>query len=608
MDLHHNSDPEVIVLSALDNADIAGPTQYPGVVSPEASKRARKAKPFIKSFNFLPSLLKGSFKTSGTSETHTRRYSEKMGRQIADHRSVTNYTYVINGGRGGSGGEGGDQGGDGGAGHGPTVYFGQPEVREPSAFRTIRRGDVKLVGKEVAVRRQGLGVGVRRTVHHAEIRGNPGTVTVVMYQGDGAEKEWREHIVKYESIWDPRIMQLYGLVSTKGLYAMVFHDELIPYGQFLRRFEHSPILSLYIIGYCSIIETTEFEEATKYINSVIGPWMKTSVWIRPSTGEVCLDLVAGGPETSFELPWLHPDVLRLENVSLDGPGSEDIIISSLSEDQYHQLCSQNLTAESQYFQVSTEHPIGLGVFRVDSQYGICMRITEPLQLLPEEELNWYNYGNAPDELLPNSWIRYDFPRMFALKLELNLWFPPYKIHKAWLAQANHIFAELQELEHVEDYVCVYRAQLILQIPYKWDIPTGYLFICPPDDFRTDTEPHAHVYKWPACPAYWSLSPSGADRLSTEDARILGFPAIHIETVMDGYSWDRSVYEGLHRFHEGKGFNPESQEVARQLGYPLFEVLNDCTPFPARKVNNGQLWPGWCEEDDPTLCRKLGHYL
>ncbi|KAF7334320.1 hypothetical protein MSAN_02376700 [Mycena sanguinolenta] len=56
-------------------------------------------------------------------------------------------------------------------------------------------------------------------------------------------------------------MQLYGLVSTQRLYAMVFYDELIPYRQFLRRFQHSPILSTYIMAYC----TTEFKEATNYI-------------------------------------------------------------------------------------------------------------------------------------------------------------------------------------------------------------------------------------------------------------------------------------------------------------------------------------------------------
>ncbi|KAF7353124.1 hypothetical protein MSAN_01499800 [Mycena sanguinolenta] len=63
-----------------------------------------------------------------------------------------------------------------------------------------------------------------RRIYHAEIRRDPGTVTVAMYQGEGAEEEWRQHVAKYESIRHPNIIQLYGLVSTKGLYAMVFHD------------------------------------------------------------------------------------------------------------------------------------------------------------------------------------------------------------------------------------------------------------------------------------------------------------------------------------------------------------------------------------------------
>ncbi|KAJ6464503.1 hypothetical protein C8R45DRAFT_500971 [Mycena sanguinolenta] len=241
MDLHADSEPEVIVISTSD--------------AESTPKRAKKAKPFIKSFSFFPSLLKGRFQTSGTSETPARKYSEsKSGRQAAEH-PVNNYNYHISGGRGGTGGEGRDQGGDGGAGHGPTVYFGQPQDREQSEFQAIRLGDLKLF-KEVrlslqsgVVDHESRGVGVRR-IYHAEIRRDPGPVTVAMYQGDGAEREWRQHVAKYESIRHPHIMQLYGLVSTKGLYAMVFHDELIPYFQFLRRFEHSPILRTYIIRCC----------------------------------------------------------------------------------------------------------------------------------------------------------------------------------------------------------------------------------------------------------------------------------------------------------------------------------------------------------------------
>ncbi|KAJ6464441.1 hypothetical protein C8R45DRAFT_1107340 [Mycena sanguinolenta] len=480
---------------------------------------------------------------------------------------------------------------------------------QPSEFQTIRLGDMKLV-KEVRLSLQSGVVGRQiqeadvRRIFHAEIRRDPGTVTVAMYQGDGAEEEWRQHVAKYESIRHPNIMQLYGLVSTKGLYAMVFHDELIPYVQFLCRFEHSPILSTYIISYCLIMKSTEFEEATNYISRVFRKpsidYISCPVWIRPSTGELCLDLVQGGPETSFELPLWRVPVLRLENVSLNAPDSEDIIISTLSEDQYHQLCSDHPIARFECFQACTQHPVGPGIFRSDSQYGTCVRITEPLVLL-KEELSW---DGTPGELLPNSWVRYDFRRMHStIELELHLLFWSYNIQKAWLAQANYICAELDEAANVEDYVCVDQIRFILRcLPTANHAdPKGYLFVCPFQDFRA--EPHAHLYQWPACPAYWSLDPSGADRLSTEDARVLGFPRIHIETVAIGLSFDHSVYKGLRRFHEGKGFNPDSEEVARRLEYPLYEVLSDRVPFPARKVERL-----WCDGEDPALCRALGHYL
>ncbi|KAF7337287.1 hypothetical protein MSAN_02281300 [Mycena sanguinolenta] len=334
------SDEEFIVLSTSNCADSES-TPYvlfaqshlnlkPGVVPLHTSRHPKNVEPFIKPFSFLPSLLRGSFKISGISEARTRKYSEtKPRRQATEHTVNKYYSYHITGGFGGSGGEGGDQGGDGGAGHGPTVYFGQPQEREQSEFRTIPLGDINLMKtirldpRSDVVGCRSRGVGVRR-IYHAEIRRDPGTVTVAMYQGDGAEDEWRQDVAKYESIRHPNVMQLYGLVSTKKLYAM--------------------------------------------------------------------------------------------------------------------------------------------------------------------------------------------------------------------------------------------------------------------DFHTSSEVHVNLYQWPACPAYWSLDPSGADRLSTEDAKSLGFPTIHIETFMAGHCWDRSVYQGLRRFHEGKGFDPNSQEVARELGYPLYEVLSDRVPFPAHKAS------------------------
>ncbi|KAF7353108.1 hypothetical protein MSAN_01498100 [Mycena sanguinolenta] len=278
MGLRPDYDPEVVVLSTSDNIESA----------PHAT--ATKAKPFLKSFSFLPSLRRESFKTSGTSEAHTRKDSETKPRRQAAERLINNYNYYITGGRGGSGGEGGDQGGDGGAGHGPTVYFSQPQARDPSGiswllgivgqrteFRTIRLGDINLIKEFKEMRsspqfglvgRRTPGASVRR-VYIAKLEGrDSGHMTVAMYEGDGAKKAWKQHLTKYEAVRHPNIVQLYGLVSTKGLYAMVFHDELIPFAQFLRHFEHSPILRTYIIGYCLIIKGTEHEEAASYISDI----------------------------------------------------------------------------------------------------------------------------------------------------------------------------------------------------------------------------------------------------------------------------------------------------------------------------------------------------
>ncbi|KAJ7486418.1 hypothetical protein B0H11DRAFT_1621890, partial [Mycena galericulata] len=98
-------------------------------------------------------------------------------------------------------------------------------------------------------------------------------------------------------------------------------------------------------------------------------------------------------------------------------------------------------------------------------------------------------------------------------------------------------------------------------------PAGYLFVCPVDGFQTGPT----TFRWPGCPAYWSLDPSGAERLSADEAERLGFPSIKIATDVTVNSWDSSVYTGLRKFQQGKGFDPDSQDIARHLGYPLYRL-------------------------------------
>ncbi|KAJ7938736.1 hypothetical protein B0H13DRAFT_1520406, partial [Mycena leptocephala] len=98
-------------------------------------------------------------------------------------------------------------------------------------------------------------------------------------------------------------------------------------------------------------------------------------------------------------------------------------------------------------------------------------------------------------------------------------------------------------------------------------PEGYLFLCP----MSDLQPSPRSFRWPECPAYWSLEASGIERLSMVQATELRFPAIELIMQVHGYSWDESVYAGLRTFHRGKGFDPDTLDVARHLGCPTLEV-------------------------------------
>jgi hypothetical protein len=55
---------------------------------------------------------------------------------------------------------------------------------------------------------------------------------------------------------------------------------------------------------------------------------------------------------------------------------------------------------------------------------------------------------------------------------------------------------------------------------------------------------------------------------------LGFPVIQLQVIIVGASWDAGIYNRIRQFHEGKGSNPYSEEVALAIGYPLFQLSCD----------------------------------
>jgi hypothetical protein len=106
------------------------------------------------------------------------------------------------------------------------------------------------------------------------------------------------------------------------------------------------------------------------------------------------------------------------------------------------------------------------------------------------------------------------------------------------------------------------------------LPSGYLFLCPLKNLQTP-EVGFQLTKYQA---YWSLNPSGTYKLSVEDALSLGFPApMPLKIKLRVRDWGEREYTGLRQFHQAKGFDPDSQDVARHLRYPLYQVLPQLEP-------------------------------
>ncbi|KAJ7110918.1 hypothetical protein C8R44DRAFT_799724 [Mycena epipterygia] len=144
----------------------------------------------------------------------------------------------------------------------------------------------------------------------------------------------------------------------------------------------------------------------------------------------------------------------------------------------------------------------------------------------------------------------------------------------WLSQANHVFSQIPTLPKHEEYFLVDGITDQLSFSgYSKPLPEGYLFLCPVEDLRDDT---GRWLPYPGCPAYWSLDSSGSQRLSPEEESSLGFPSLQFEMELSVKSWDESVYGALSRFHLAKGFDAHGRDVARHLGYPLYEISSGPT--------------------------------
>jgi hypothetical protein len=120
-------------------------------------------------------------------------------------------------------------------------------------------------------------------------------------------------------------------------------------------------------------------------------------------------------------------------------------------------------------------------------------------------------------------------------------------------------------------------EFTLQGTFMADSPTDevYLFLFPAD--VGDSNGHLAVHLPPADQTYyWAFDPEGLDRLPQDVLDKLSLPRVNFRALVYGEKWKKEIYDAIAACHSAKGFDPTSQDVAIELGYPLMDVdgLND----------------------------------
>ncbi|KAJ7643455.1 hypothetical protein DFH06DRAFT_1213266 [Mycena polygramma] len=465
------------------------------------------------------------------------------------------------------------------------IYQAAPSV--PTDFRLIPLGDLNLLhkidhGVGVVQRRQRVPPVMRR-FYTAQIPGLQ-RATAAVYEGDGAEEQWREEIARYSNLRHPNLVQLYGVVKTQDLHVAVFHDDLVPHAELKNRYYSSHLSFVYFYA--------TLDEAFSDVNAYVTPflcrglsWFEYTVWIRPATGHPCIELAT--PKANSAWVFGAGPRSKLSGKSLLQPPTDPEILGAISLEDYHDICCSHLSQRLHFR--TTNLPVKIGSIRhfPSAEYADSFEIACAPDCLSHnsgwcagdliigDDWEWLDGDAEGTLMIGDGWIRANSSNV-AEVYRCHVWVgvnghaSPYGY--GWLPQANNIFHRLNITRDRKNYVYIDAVDHWLTFSASVEkLPAGYLFLCSHTDFESE---HPRTFRVPECPAYWSLDPSGAERLTADQAQTLGFPDIEFRREVRERYWDDTVYVGIRHFHEAKGLDPFSLDAVIALGCPLTEITCD----------------------------------
>ncbi|KAF7340341.1 Reverse transcriptase-RNase H-integrase [Mycena venus] len=537
--------------------------------------------------------------------------------------AVQSQTINIHGGTGGNGGQGAVRGGSGGKGESPRTYFrykgnggsftitnnliGTTANQTRGDFRYVNLGDLILLGE----------IDKQNIVEYLPIhRRRTGAVV----------DHIKVQVQKAQQYRHPFSAQLFGFTCSAGLNALIYHDDIMTISQIQKMHAQSALASLYTknqmwqqfyAAYWYWSETTR-----KEIDDLPG-----TVWIRLSTGKLCLD-IGNGVEQCIDI-WgrlAGSTLAELPSFKLMENELHTKLLCALKLDEFHAMVAICGKQNFSYNLPSLTETITLPSIcitddRGDFQSHQFLTIAFSNHPTPNDIYvgPWHSYP-LHNEVMPTGWTRVEYLD----NPEHLLWMPVQfnevnNVIKWWVSQQNYVCKHLQcaigakedyQLLHLItsiDFDCILDTRLnsfTLQGTFMTNAPQhqAYLFLFPPQvelvDGRFTIMNPDDSEKY-----YWSFDPTGLNRLTREAAEDIGLPTPQFSVRVIGWRGDGSTLDMIREFHAAKGFNPDSQDAAIAMGHPLVDI-EDIQKW-ARDLTGKHSADCPDEEDDDEIYYSIG---
>uniref|UniRef100_A0A0W0GBT1 Uncharacterized protein n=1 Tax=Moniliophthora roreri TaxID=221103 RepID=A0A0W0GBT1_MONRR len=434
----------------------------------------------------------------------------------------------------------------------------------------------------------------RRTIYTVEIVDRQSKFTAMVYEGKDPHGIWEDDFRLFSQINDPGSVRLFG-INQSAIPALIFHYELIPLAHI---FTGSIWMDVYIAYLKSSMECQQNSLWMNTTNGVLvsgpqGPYFSLRV---DAIGSVVV------PRT---VDMLKDDTF-LRFFSKFGSGVNNTILA----------CARwtwKATYLDDLLPVTTDHEIGDPDHSAwispthHCIHGLWWNLPHHLPMNnavarrsqgADSLWKWERYigrGLADKTVLDGELTRFKFDPTHRGEVCLRAEYGWWKFWGEWLSQSCRVFGSLDVTEEEEKFFIIDPPILVIQstprLKYEsfeasfnlrdgkppleeTEPPPIYLFLRPLP--MTISE----FMSWgERRPYFWSLDETGQCEMSEEECKRSGLPLLTCparweDSSVQLRSWPTSTYTAFRDWQKARGFDPTTSDWARELGYPVLEIIGD----------------------------------